>query len=196
MSRLRFLAAIGGAVLIVPLAACATGTEWGRPNLQAAYNTGYERGERAGNNDARRGNEYRFVDESDYRNASRSRPRDDFEARYRNEFLRGFEAGYRNGYGDVNNGRRGGGPPPWANGRGYGRGGNAQYDPAERNGYEDGYEAGVNDARARRRFEPITEIRYRRGDRGYERAYGSREQYRDRYRVGFRQGYEQGYYGR
>ncbi len=199
MSRLRFLTAVGGAVLIVPLAACATGTEWGRPNLQAAYSTGYERGERAGDSDARRGDEYRFADESDYRNASRSRPRDNFEARYRDEFLRGFEAGYRNGYGYSNNGRRGGGPPPWANGRGnggYGRGGNAQNDPAVRNGFEDGFEAGANDARARRRFEPVTEIRYRNGDRGYEREYGTRENYRDRYRVAFRQGYERGYYGR
>jgi hypothetical protein len=198
MSRLRLLAAVGGALLVVPLAACATGTQWGRPNLQAAYSTGYERGERAGHDDSRRGDEYRFVDESEYRDASRSRPRDNFEARYRDEFLRGFEAGYRNGFGYSNSGRRGVGPPPWANDGGYGRGRGrgSQYDPAAQNGYEDGYEAGVNDARGRRRFEPATEIRYRSGDRGYEREYGSRENYRDRYRVAFRQGYERGYYGR
>jgi len=200
MSRQRTLAAVGGALLLVPLAACATGTQWGRPNLQAAYTTGYERGERAGYDDSRRGDDYRFTDESDYRDASRTRARDGFEARYRDEFLRGYEAGYRVGYGYSNRGRGtypNAGPPPWSNGRGLGRGRGGQYqnDPAVRYGYEDGYEAGVNDARARRRFDPVLEIRYRNGDRGYEREYGSRDDYRVRYRDAFRQGYEQGYRG-
>jgi hypothetical protein len=199
MSRLRNLAAVGGTLLVLPLAACATGTQWGRPNLQAAYGTGYERGERAGYDDSRRGDEFRFADESDYRDASRTRPRDNFEARYRDEFLRGYEAGYRTGYG-YSSGNRGrgtypnSGPPPWSNGRGRGLGrGGSQYDVAARYGYEDGYEAGVDDARDRRRFDPVAEIRYRNGDRGYERQYGTREDYRARYREAFRQGYEQGY---
>jgi hypothetical protein len=187
---------------MIPLAACATGTQWGRPNLQAAYSTGYERGERAGDNDARRGDQFQFSDEADYRNASRTRPRDNFEVRYREEFLRGFEAGYRNGYGysysDSPRGNRSPGPPPWSNGRGNGPGtgrgrGGYGYDAAARYGYDDGYEAGVNDARSGRRFDPLSEIRYREGNRGYEREYGSREDYRDRYREAFKQGYEQGY---
>lgn len=99
-----------------------------------------------------------------------------------------------------------GGPPPWANGRARGRGrggyqgggyqgGGYQYNElAFRNGFTDGYEAGLKDGRDRRRFEATSEGRYRDGDRGYNRDYyGSRDIYRLRYREAFIEGYEYGY---
>jgi hypothetical protein len=60
-------------------------------------------------------------------------------------------------------------------------------------GWDDGYEAGLKDARGRRRFDPFGESRYRNGDRGYDRRYGPRELYRLRYRDAFRVAYERGY---
>lgn len=194
MSRLSHIAAIGGTVLLLPLGACAaTTSQWGRSGIDSAYADGYERGERAGLEDARRGDRFQFADESDYRTVARSQPRSNFTARTREQFLRGFEAGYRRGFEDRRFDRPSSGNlPPWSNGRGYGRG---RYDVAYDNGYRDGYQAGVNDARDRHRFDPIGESRYRSGDRGYEREYGSREDYRADYRDAFRRGYEEGYYG-
>ena len=192
MSRLRQIVAVSGTLILLPVTACAAAAQYGRPTAQGAYNTGYDRGERAGYEDARRGDQFQFVDESEYRNFSRSRPQDQSEARYRDEFLRGFEAGYRRGYNGTE--RRNVGPPPWSNGRGYARG-RGVFDRAVEYGYQDGYEAGMNDARDRDAFDPVGERRYRSGDRGYEREYGTREAYRIRYRDAFRQGYEQGFYG-
>ena len=88
--------------------------------------------------------------------------------RYRDLFRRGFQEGYRFGYGAY--GYQSGAPgrsgaPSWSGGRGTGR-----YDLAYQTGLNDGYEAGLNDARDRRRFDPISEGRYRDGDRGYERV--------------------------
>jgi flagellar biosynthesis/type III secretory pathway protein FliH len=60
-------------------------------------------------------------------------------------------------------------------------------------GFNDGYEAGLDDGEDGRRFDPIAESRYRSGDRGYEREYGTREAYKIDYRNAFRQGYEAGY---
>lgn len=170
--------------------------QWGSPAAtQAAYREGYDRGVRAGRDDVRRGDRFRYDDEADYRRAdsgydSRFGSRD----RYRSEFQRGFADGYRIGYGQDDRYRNlppgRGGQAPWANGRGsaYGR-----YDLASANGYSDGYEAGLDDARDRRRFDPIGESRYRSGDHGYKGSYGSRERYKDTYRVAFRDGYEEGF---
>ena len=195
MSRLRQIAALSGTLILLPVTACASTTPYGRPSVQGAYNTGYDRGERAGYDDGRRGDQFQFTDESEYRNFSRQRAEDNFEARYRDEFLRGFEAGYRRGYDGTRDRRDQAGPPPWSNGRGYARG-RVVYDLASDYGFQDGYEAGVNDARDRHQFDPVGENRYRSADRGYERNHGSRDEYRVRYREAFRQGYEQGFYGR
>ena len=143
--------------------------------------------------------------------------------RWRSDFRLGFESGYRDGYsryrptyrnGDVygnggygnggygtggygnggygNGGyRNGGGPPPWSNGRARGRGG--YNDAAYQTGFTDGYEAGLDDGRDRRRFDPVGEGRYRSGDRGYNSNYGTRDAYKLRYREAFREGYEDGY---
>jgi flagellar biosynthesis/type III secretory pathway protein FliH len=68
-----------------------------------------------------------------------------------------------------------------------------RFDLAFRNGEEDGYKEGLHDGERGDRFDPVRERRYRAGDSGYDRRYGSRELYKDRYRDAFRRGYERGY---
>ena len=63
------------------------------------------------------------------------------------------------------------------------------------NGYRDGYDKGLEDARGNDRFDPTRHGRYRSGDRGYDRRYGSKEEYKSAYREGFRSGYEEAYRG-
>ena len=195
MSRLSHIAVVSGTLFLLPLVGCASAGQFGRSSGQAGYSSGYQSGERAGFDDARKGDRFQFTDESDYRNFSRSRPRDSNEARFREDFLRGFEAGYRTGYEGVRERRNQSGTPSWSNGGGYARG-RTVYDLPSDYGFRDGYEAGVNDARDRHRFDPLGESRYKSGDHGYERTYGSRDEYRARYRTSFREGYEQGFYGR
>lgn len=187
---LRHLALASAISIAVPSLAGAA-PQRGSQGFQPAYEEGYERGVRAGNEDARRGDSYQFVDESDYRSADAGyRSQYGNRNRYREEFRRGFEAGYRNGY------RRDGGifdrspqgRGPWSNGRAGGR-----YDLAAQHGYNDGYEAGLDDGRDRRRFDPVSESRYRSATRGYERQYGSQDRYKANYRTAFREGYEEGY---
>jgi hypothetical protein len=45
------------------------------------------------------------------------------------------------------------------------------------------------------RFDPTRHGRYRSGDHGYDRRYGSKEEYKSTYREGFRSGYEEAYRG-
>ena len=181
-----------------------------------AYREGYDRGSRAGGDDGQRNRPFNFQNNSDYRNDDRGWRREYGDRdRWRTDFRLGFEFGYREsysryrpGYGGVygnggygnsypngnyggygNNGRGRGGPPPWANNRGSWQ----RSDYAFQTGFTDGYEAGLNDGRSNRRFDPIGEGRYRSGDHGYNRNYGTREAYKFRYRDAFREGYEQGY---
>ena len=75
--------------------------------------------------------------------------------------------------------------------------GNRGYDSmAFDNGYRDGLEKGLEDARDNDSYDPQRHSRYRSGDRGYERRYGPKEEYKNVYREGFRSGYEEGYRGR
>jgi hypothetical protein len=191
------------AAFILPTTALA-GPQWGavvqwgsRPQTNIAYNEGYVRGSRAGNEDARRGNRYQFNDESDYRDADHGY-RSEFGPReaYRIQYRRGFEAGYNAGYRSIRPYDR-----PGPGGR-YSTPGNRSYnypgrygrlDLAAQQGFNDGYEAGFDDARDRRRFDPISESRYRNGDRGYQSSYGPRELYKANYRDAFRDGYEEGF---
>jgi hypothetical protein len=61
------------------------------------------------------------------------------------------------------------------------------------NGYRDGYDKGHDDARDNHRHDPFRQGRYRSGDHGYDRRYGSKDDYREVYRDGFRNGYDDGY---
>jgi hypothetical protein len=185
-------------VTTLPAIAAADASQWGRPSqFQPAYQEGYERGARAGAEDARRGDRFNFTDEGAYRSADAGY-RSQYGNRnlYREEFRRAFESGYRTGYAGYGRGGYGRGNngqvlPPWSGNRG-GRG-TGRFDPAVTQGYNDGYEAGLDDGRDGRRFDPVGEGRYRSGDRGYDRDYGSRDYYRTNYRVGFRNGYEEGF---
>lgn len=166
--------------------------QFGSQNWQQnAYREGFDRGRRAGDLDGRRGVQFRFEIQSDYRRGDFGY-RNEYGSRdrYRTEFRRGFEAGYRQSFYQNN---RGG----WTDGR---NGSYGRFDPASQNGFNDGYDAGARDARDRNRFDPIGERRYRSGDHGYNGRYGSKERYKDVYRDAFRNGYEQGYrqndYGR
>ena len=189
--------------------------QWGSSGTQQAYNEGYQRGVRTGEDDGRRSESFNYADESDYRRANAGYRREyGNQESYRTDFRRGFEQGYRTGYERYvyRNGRpgpwangRGNGPwangrgnGPWANGRGNGPVGNGNYgiyrnDLAFQTGFNDGYERGLDDGRDRRRNDPFAESRYRDGDHGYERRYGTRDAYKIMYRDAFRQGYERGY---
>ena len=220
-------ASLFAVALVTPLAVASTnaqGRAVPRGNSQVynqaynsqAFNTGYDRGSRAGADDGQRNRDFNFANKSDYRSADAGYRREygDRE-RWRSDFRLGFENGYRDGYsrfrpaygnggygnggydpyGNRNGGWRpgSGGPPPWANGRARGRGGYQYNDAAYQTGFTDGYEAGLDDGRDRRRFDPVGEGRYRSGDRGYNGNYGSRDAYKNRYRGAFREGYESGY---
>jgi hypothetical protein len=186
------------AALAAPVDVAEAQPGWDSRPVAVGYDEGYRCGLRIGEDHGRRGQAFNFgvvieyrQGDLGYRSAYGSRDR------YRAEFRRGFEVGYRSGYDRYGRGRQGG-PPPWSNGRGYGPGGryggtSARYDLAIQTGFDDGYRAGLDDGRDRRRFDPIAEGRYRSGDHGYERWYGPREGYKANYRSGFRQGYEQGY---
>jgi hypothetical protein len=177
--------ALGLSGLLAPPVASIAAAQWG-PQGDYGYTEGYDRGVRAGAEDSRRGDRYQFEDEGDYRRGDAGyRSQYGNRDRYRDSFRRGFQIGYRAGYGGYGSE---GGP--------YGPGGvarprvdNYAYD----HGMNDGYEAGLNDGRARRRFDPIGEGRYRSGDHGYNSRYGSRESYKLTYRDAFKVGYERGY---
>ena len=194
--NVRRLALISVLVLAAPIAAQARDQwgsaqprdQWGSPSASSAYNEGYTRGVRAGEEDIRRGQSFDFRDEGDYRRADLGYRREFGNVdRYRNDFRRGFEEGYRAGYRTnsyvYGNGNANGRGRGWNNGNGNGWGwGNARYDLALSNGYSDGYDEGLNDGRHRHRNDPIAESRYRNGDHGYDRAYGPKETYKLRYR--------------
>ena len=215
MSPRRHFTLVTLVVMAMPAVACAQATRypveqapWVRQpavSLQALYRQGWEQGRRAGLDDARRGETFRYTDEADYRRTEAVLRQSGYDSRYRDQYRRGYDEGYRAGYSAAyadargpaygGSGRGRGVPPGWSNGRGVGtRGGWAgRYDPAFQIGATDGYESGLNDARGRREYDPISEGRYRAGDRGYQREYGSLDVYKANYREGFRAGYQEGY---
>jgi hypothetical protein len=75
----------------------------------------------------------------------------------------------------------------------YGGARDRRRDVAFDNGYADGYEKGINDARDRHSFDPTRHKWYRAGNRHYDSRYGPRAQYENIYRDGFRSGYDAGY---
>jgi len=61
------------------------------------------------------------------------------------------------------------------------------------NGYKDGYDKGREDARDNDSYDPVRHSRYRSADHGYDRRYGSKDDYRRVYRDGFEAGYGDSY---
>lgn len=203
MGTVRGLALASALVLAVPAVSLQAQSVWRAPAPpvygRAAYDEGYRRGEAVGIRDARRGAAFNFYIAGDYRRGDPGyRSQYGQRDRYRIDFRAGFEAGYRAGYNRFRPGRGNvaPGPPAWSRGRArgldrYGYAGSN--DLASMNGWNDGYEEGVNDGRKRHTDDPYDESRYRDGDRGYERYYGSKELYRSVYRRAFIEGYETGY---
>jgi hypothetical protein len=198
--KVRHFALVSVLALGLPAATLDAREQWGSRGVPPAYNEGYDRGLRAGTDDARRNERFEFTDEGDYRRADAGYRREYGRADwYQTEFRRGYQEGYRIGYQRNSYGRGG----PYGGYDNYGRGGSAgsygQYgrsgrnDVAFSNGYTDGFDEGYDDGRDRRRNDPFAESRYRNGDHDYRSEYGPRESYRLRYRDGFRQGYEDGY---
>ena len=167
--------------------------QFGSPaQADVAYRAGFDRGLRAGEDAVRHGRAFRFDNESDYRRGDYGY-RNQFgdRDRYREAFRRGFEAGFRQGYDRFRfSGGDNRGGSVWDERPMYDRRDNI---PAARNGYRDGFDAGRDDARHHRRFDPLAQRRYRSGDHDYDRNDGPRERYQDLYRSAFRDGYSDGY---
>lgn len=192
--------------VLISAPACATGGYYTNPRPTVdyremdrwAYDNGFREGRQQGERDARarltyrvdRDREYRAADNGFYRRGGY--PLYQYQAMFR----QGYETGYNEGY--VRWARsvgRGGRvtpgivvPPPYG-----GSPGGYYGSSASNSGYRDGLEAGRDDARAGRSFDPRRPKRYREGDHDYTSRDGSREDYKRDYRAAFQQGYEQGY---
>jgi len=188
-----------GMTLVAPTVAQAQPSYgWNRGDNNYGYDNGFRAGSREGERDAREGRRPGFKRDDAYEDADWGFRGGD-KGRYKYEFRRGYEAGYNTAYARFT---RGGwydnrpsvevvvpGPAyPAYNGgiAGFGR---IAYD----NGYRDGVEEGRRDFHREHAYEPFRCDRYRDGDHGYERRFGSREAYRGDYRTGFRAGYDAGY---
>jgi len=66
-------------------------------------------------------------------------------------------------------------------------------DVAANNGYNDGYQKGLDDGRDRHSFDPTRHKWYRNADRNYDSRLGPKAEYENFYRDGFRRGYDNGY---
>ena len=205
----RHLAA-GALVLAVLISApaCATGGYYAnqRPPVDYrdmdrwAYDNGYRDGRQSGERDARARLSYRMERDREYQRADNG-----FYSRsgyplyqYREMFRQGFESGYYESYTRwARSAGRGGRvtpgivQPPYA-----GSSGGYYGSSASNNGFNDGLEAGRDDARSNRSFDPRRPKLYREGDHNYSSGDGSRDDYKRDYRAAFVQGYEQGYRGR
>ena len=170
-----------------------------------AYDNGYRQGHDHGENDARKGRDYAYAHDREYRDGDRGYDRRFGNLQeYRRSFRQGYEAGYSEGYQGAH--RAGNGRtyptyptyptdqtyPTYPRERGVPRGSSS---PANQTGYRDGFDAGRNDARDRKRYDAVRAQRYREGDHDYNNRYGSRDEYKREYRVAFEQGYRDGYEG-
>jgi hypothetical protein len=192
----RFLPAMFAVLVLTGTAACASqgpryGTQ-GRARIvdNRAYGNGYDEGRSRGESDARRGRSFDYGRHDDYRDADDGYRGNGNRNSYRQAFRQGFVEGYNDGYRrHARNGiaRRSG--PVYDRSDRY----PGYASPAIQNGYRDGIDQGRQDARDRRRFDPVRAPRYRSGDRDYNGRYGSRDEYKREYRAAFQQGYEQGY---
>jgi hypothetical protein len=157
-----------------------------------AYRNGYDEGRNQGERDARNGRSFDYRRTREYNTATRGYGGYGNRNEYRDVFRQGFVAGYDDGY--RRSARRSPQYPP-SGPRVYGDrdGGGIFRSPAATQGYEDGVNEGRKDGRDGNRFDPQRESRYRSGDHGYEREYGSRDAYKRDYRVAFEDGYDRGY---
>jgi hypothetical protein len=198
----RYLSTALAAVLLTAAPAFASyGDSYAQPGYgrgdDRAYRNGYREGRKDGESDARRGRRADYDHHDEYRDADQG-----FHGGSKNEYRQIFRQGYAEGYNDgyrrnavvrPGPGPVFGGDGPVFDGRG--RPGPVYSSPAAANGFRDGFAQGRDDARDRRRFDPVRASRYRAGDHDYSGRYGPRDEYKREYRNGFQQGYEQGYRG-
>lgn len=184
-------------------AACAAYAQSGRvvrrgpvyQSSQVQFDRGYREGVRAGERDLRSRDRYDYRDERAWQRADTRAFREGFERGYNEAYRRGGYVG-RGGYGGYgrgpgDDGRYGRDDDRYGRDGRYGRSGYGN--PAAEAGYEDGYRQGVDDARDGDRRDPVRAKRYREGDRGYDRRYGSRDDWKAAYRQAFIAGYDRGY---
>jgi hypothetical protein len=146
---------------------------------QNAYDRGLREGLQRGQEDSRRGRDFRLEAHDVYRDADRGyQSRYGSRDAYRNVFRQGFSTGYRDGY---QRGRAIGGRSDRRDDR-VSRAQGGYQEPAFARGYSDGFEKGLDDRRDRDRYEPVGHKAYREGDEGYYDQYGSRDVYRNNYR--------------
>ena len=198
----RHLLLLLAATVLVATPACATGMLYPQRDPvsdrddRAYYNRGLRDGRDAGADDARRGRAYDVRRHNEYRDNRRGDDRG-----YLRAYRDGFESGYDDGYQRVARGsggdpRRTTPPPDYRRQPPYdGDARGRVLSPAADNGYRDGLQEGERAARSGDRFDPIREKRYREGDHGYDRQWGSRDDYAREYRAAFQRGYEAGYRG-
>jgi hypothetical protein len=173
---------------------------------QRAYDIGYRQGIREGESDARRGRDHSYTRHDQYRDADDGYRRAGGDREfYRRSYRQGFQTGYNQGYNRYGNAGRypGSSYPTYPNYPSYptyperGVPRNGGYSSAATDiGYRDGLEAGRDDARDRRQYDPVRAKRYREGDHEYNNRYGSRDAYKRDYRAAFEQGYRDGYQNR
>jgi hypothetical protein len=197
--RLFSAVLLAGGVLTASAACASQGAFYGyqrdyRNFERRAYDNGYREGLEHGEKDARRGRDFAYAHDSEYRDADHGYNRsygsiDAYRRVFRQGYTDGYTEGYRGSHGGPDYNRPRVGFPSYPVGRGiYERG-----SVAARIGYRDGYEVGRDDARDRDRFDPRRSKRYREGDHEYNSRYGSRDEYKLEYRAAFQQGYEQGF---
>ena len=174
-----------------------------------AYDNGYREGTDEGRNDARRGRGFSPERHDEYRDADAGYRRGDGDRElYRRSYRQGFQAGYRQAFDQVA-GHNGPAFPRWPsqapNGSRYPNGnrypdtypdaGGVYGSPARQAGYRDGLEAGRRDSKNGDSYDPLRSRDYRSADSGYDRRYGSKDDYKQQYRAAFQQGYEEGFRG-
>ncbi len=183
------------ALTALTLSVAPAQAQWGGA-ANGAHTEGYRDGVRAGHDDARDGRRYEYQRHRDYRSAdtgyqSRDGRRDDYREQYRGGFIGGLSrwfllvgtpalVGRQRALGAVV-------------ARGTTASGRAVVGVAQRHGADDGYERGLDDGRDGDRFDVRRHGRYRDGDRGYRRDYGSKALYQDAYRNAFERAYRAGF---
>jgi hypothetical protein len=208
----RFILAALAATVLGTAPACAAQYGLGRYPQggvrvdDRAYRNGFQEGRQQGENDAQRGRTYDYDNHREFRNADQGYGGYGNRNEYRRVFRDGFIAGYDEGYRRYARGssRYPSGPFPYPDrnrdgypDRGYPgnypANGTIYRSPAADNGYRDGLEEGRKAGRSGDRPDAIRESRYRDGEHGYDRRYGSRDDYKREYRAAFVQGYDEGY---